>query len=132
MTRPTLEHVRTRCELLTAVPFECDLVPVMSLRPPDRQAFLSRSCPNNIGNLRQLTWYCRQVAQSLASFIVQYYYYLCFFLNSTCPPGRLFFIRTREPFSLLASYLLQNKCSVPFAEVILVRQFRPQNSGDFG
>jgi hypothetical protein len=82
MTRPRFGLVRTRLELVTQNPFAGDLVPVMSLRAAERQAFLSRSCPKNIGNLRELTWYCRQVPQLLGHQIYQYYYYLRFFLFS--------------------------------------------------
>ena len=39
------------------------LAHVMSSRLPERQALLFGNCPKNIGNLRQLTWYCRQVPQ---------------------------------------------------------------------
>ena len=37
----------------------------MSLRGTERQGFLACSCPNNGGNLRQFTCYCRQVLQNV-------------------------------------------------------------------
>jgi hypothetical protein len=68
-------------EIRTLVSKRCDLVPVMSSREPERQAFLSRSCPKNIGNLRQFTWYCRQVYQRIAMPAPEYHHYLYFCLD---------------------------------------------------
>ena len=45
----------------------------MSLRATDRQAFLACSCPNNGGNPRQFTGYCRQVIQNVGLHSYQYH-----------------------------------------------------------
>ena len=58
------------------------LAHVMSSRLPDRQALLFRSCPKNIGNLRQLTWYSRQVPQYIGTAVSDWPYILRFSLNS--------------------------------------------------
>ena len=53
----------------------------MSSGLPDRQAFLSRSCPKNAGNLRQFTQYCRQLFLYIVSNSLKNHYYSRFFSN---------------------------------------------------
>lgn len=64
----------------------------MSPREAERQELLSWSCPKNIGNFRQLTWYCRQVPQSLVPDGGARRYSVCTSSKIACPAGRLFFI----------------------------------------
>lgn len=55
----------------------------MSSSLPDRQALLFGSCPKNIGNLRQLTWYSRQVPLHIERLALVYHYILYFLLDLT-------------------------------------------------
>jgi len=51
----------------------------MSSSYTERQAILCRSCPKNIGILRHIAWYCRQVVLHIGLWVYLNYYILRFF-----------------------------------------------------
>jgi hypothetical protein len=55
---------------------------VMASACCERQGILSRSCPKNAGNLRQIAWYCRQVGPVIVLVFADTHNQLCFFKNS--------------------------------------------------